>query len=92
MRLSRNLETMEMVADMTKRSEPKANIEAVFPNVAEWVQGCGWIEIGDQGWQGFVVRALNEGGMIYEKEGCHTLAEAMTALEKGLEKWSKENG
>ena len=25
--------------------------------------------------------------MIYEKDGCRTLAEAMTALEKGLEKW-----
>ena len=42
--------------------------------------------------RGFVVRALNEGGMIYEREGCRTLAEAMVALEKGLEKWLDENG
>ena len=73
-------------------NEAKANIEAAFPNVAEWVQGCGWVEIGDQGWQGFVVRALNEGGLIYEREGCRTLAEAMAALETGLGKWLQENG
>ena len=75
-----------------KKDEAKTNIEAAFPNVAEWVQGCGWIEIGDQGYQGFVVRALNEGGLIYEQERCKTLAEAMAALEQGLGKWLDENG
>jgi hypothetical protein len=75
-----------------KKDETKTAIEAAFPNVAEWVQGCGWIEIGGQDWQGFVVRALNEGGLIYEQEGCHSLAEAMVALDKGLEKWFDENG
>jgi hypothetical protein len=71
---------------------PKADIEAAFPNVAEWVQGCGWIEIGDQDWQGFVVRALNEGGLVYEQERCGSLGQAMSALEKGLAKWFQENG
>jgi hypothetical protein len=52
--------------------------------VAEWVAGCGWIEIGDQDWQGFVVRALNGGGLIFETDGYKTLGEAMVALEKGL--------
>ena len=75
-----------------KQEETKPDVEVAYPNVAEWVQGCGWIEIGDQDWQGFVVRALDAGGLIYEKEGCRTLAEAMTALEKGLGKWMKENG
>ena len=75
-----------------KKSKITVDIQAAFPNIAEWVEGCGWIEIGDQDWQGFVVRALNEGGLIYEKEGCKTLAEAMVALEKGLKKWLDENG
>jgi hypothetical protein len=74
------------------QDETKADIESAYPNVAEWVAGCGWIEIGDQDWQGFVVRALNAGGMIYETEGCRTLGEAMAALEKGLGKWMQENG
>ena len=42
-----------------KKNDPKPAIETDYPNVAEWVAGCGWIEIGDQDWQGFVVRALN---------------------------------
>ena len=75
-----------------KKDKPKPDVESAYPNVAEWVQGCGWIEIGDQDWQGFVVRALNDGGLIYEKKGCRSLAEAMAALEKGLEKWLQENG
>ena len=74
-----------------KEDQPTFNIEAAYPNVAEWVNGCGWIEIGDQDWQGFVVRALDGGGMIFEKEGCKTLAEAMAALDKGLGKWFQEN-
>jgi hypothetical protein len=75
-----------------KKDEAKIDIEAAFPNIAEWVQDCGWIEIGDQDWQGFVVRALNGGEMVYEQKGCRTLAEAMTALEKGVGKWLDENG
>ena len=67
-------------------------VEEVYPNIAEWVQGCGWIEIGDQDWRGFAARALDEGGMIYAKEGCRTLAEAMEALESGLRKWFDESG
>jgi hypothetical protein len=43
---------------------PNSDIEATYPKIAEWVQGCGWIEIGDQDSQGFVVRAFNEGGLI----------------------------
>ncbi len=81
------------VIDVSKKEDkPSIDIEAAYPKVTEWVQGCGWIEIGDQDWQGFVARALNEGGLVYEKEGCRTLAEAMEALEKGLGKWLRENG
>ena len=75
-----------------KKDSTRTDIEAAFPNIAGWVEGCGWIEIGDQGWHGFAARALDEGGLIYEKDGCRTLAEAMMALEKGLEKWFGENG
>jgi hypothetical protein len=74
-----------------KQRRPSFDIEAVFPNITQWVQG-GWVEIGNQDWRGFAARALDEGGMIYEKEGCRTLAEAMDALDTGLGKWFDENG
>ena len=59
-----------------KQDTPSFDIESVFPNIARWVQG-GWIEVGDQDWRGFAASALDEGGIIYEKEVCRTLAEAM---------------
>ena len=66
------------------------DIEAAYPNIAKWVGG-GWIEIGEQEWGGFAARALDKGGLVYEKEGCRTLGEAMTALERGLLQWFEEN-
>ena len=49
------------------------------------------IEIGDQDWQGFVVRALDAGGLVFEKEGHSKFGDALAALEKGLAKWFEEN-
>jgi hypothetical protein len=78
-----------------KKDNPKTQktspVEADYPNVADWVHGCGWIEVGEQGWQGFVVRAMDEGGLIYESEECRTLAEALSALESGIRTWFEEN-
>ena len=70
---------------------PRNGIETAFPNVAKWVRD-GWIEIGDQDGRGFAARALDSGGVVFEKEGCRTLAEAMESLEAGIGKWFDENG
>jgi hypothetical protein len=56
-----------MTADEINRS---------FPNIADWIQGSGSIEIGNQEWQGFVVRALGEGGVVIEVEQCKSLGAA----------------
>ena len=66
-----------MTADEINRS---------FPNIADWIQGSGWIEIGNREWQGFVVRALAEGGEVIEVEHCKSLGEALVALEAGIAK------
>ncbi len=73
-------------------SDKHVAVETCFRRVAEWVQSCGWIEVGDQDWQGFVARVLNEGGLVFEQQGCRTLGEALSALDKGLAKWLEENG
>ena len=56
----------------------------MFPSIAKWVRRGGWIEIGDQGGCGFVVRAIDEGGLVCEDTEARTLDEAMTALERGI--------
>jgi hypothetical protein len=65
-------------------------IEGQYPNVAKWVKGYGWIEIGIHDWEGFQARALDEGGLIYENTDCDSLAGAMKGLETELGRWFKE--
>jgi hypothetical protein len=68
----------------------QAKVAKLFPAVAKYVEGYGHIEIGDQETFGFIVRALDYGGMVFEDAKPSTLAEALAALENGLRKWFKE--
>jgi hypothetical protein len=77
---------------MVKPTEAQAGVEEMFPAIARWVQGYGHVEIGDQEMFGFVVRALDYGGLIFEDEKPDTLAEAMAALEKGLTEYFEREG
>lgn len=71
-------------AGMVRPTGPQAAVEQAFPAIARWVQGYGHVEIGDQEGFGFVARALDYGGLVFEDDKADTLAEAMAALEKGL--------
>jgi uncharacterized protein DUF6930 len=77
---------------MVKPTTEQQSVEQMFPAIAQWVRGYGHIEIGDQEMFGFVARALDYGNLAFEDDRPDTLAEAMAALEKGLEKWFKEQG
>ena len=67
-------------------------IAAMFPAIAKWVRRGGWIEIGDQVGFGFVVRAFDEGGLVFEDAEARTLDEGMTALERGIAEQSDDEG
>jgi hypothetical protein len=77
---------------MVKPTAEQQDVEKLFPAVAAWVRGYGYVEIGEQEMFGFVVRALGYGGMPFEDDRPDTLAEALAALEKGLRKWFVEQG
>jgi hypothetical protein len=64
--------------------KPQPTVDELFPAVAEWVHTTGWIEIGDQEGFGFIVRALDYGGLVFESQGPKTLGEALAALEQAL--------
>ena len=66
--------------------------EHSYPTVAQWVQCCGWIEIGDQEGLGFTVKALDLGGVVFEDTECRSLAEALASLESGLVVAMKQRG
>ncbi len=59
-------------------------IDKAFPNLADWVKGRGWIEIGECGLQGFVVRLLDEGGFSLEAGPASSLGEALVALNERI--------
>jgi hypothetical protein len=69
------------------RSKPapeRPAVEELYPTIARFVRTQGHIEIGDQESFGFVARALDYGGLVFEGRKVKTLAAAMSALEKGL--------
>src|SRR4051812_8731527 len=58
--------------------------DEAFPAVVRWVKTQGRIEIGVEGGQGFVVRALDDGGMVFEGKGGQSVGEALTALQRRI--------
>jgi hypothetical protein len=77
---------------MVNPTAEQATVEAMFPAIARYVNGYGYIEIGDQESFGFVVRAIGYGGLDFEDDRPDTLAEAMVVLEAGLARWFEEQG
>jgi hypothetical protein len=77
----------EQRAGMVKPTAEQAKVEAMFPSIARYVGGCGYIEVGEQESFGFVVRAIGYGGLDFEDDRADSLAEAMTLLEVGLARW-----
>jgi hypothetical protein len=74
-------------------SSSRGHVAEQYPAVATWVTGrYGHIEIGEQEGVGFVARALDSGGLVFEDDGCTTLTEAMAVLDKGLRLWFDEQG
>jgi hypothetical protein len=61
-----------------------------FPAIDQWVRESGWIEVGRKE-AGFVARALDDGGVVFENNRSSTLGEALAALEEGLaERFGKQ--
>ena len=61
-----------------------------FPNIATWVEE-GTIEIGSGYRDGIVVRAIDEGGVVFEAKRLKNFEHAINTLEKGIKSWCKEN-
>lgn len=66
-------------------------LENTYPNIASWVTFRGWIEMGQDGHSSSFVRALDEGGLVWEGEDHYeTLDEALRALDTGIAEWMKD--
>jgi hypothetical protein len=49
-------------------SQGASGFEHTYPNIARWVQSYGWIEMGADHYSRSLVRALDEGGMVWESQ------------------------
>lgn len=59
--------------------------EQMYPNISAWVSSYGWIEIGSHYYSLSLVRALDEGGMIWESDDDDaTLDEVLETLDTFL--------
>src|SRR3954452_8968952 len=76
-----------------KGSPSPGLLQQVYPTIARWASGYGWVEFGIDGRDRPFVRALDEGGTVWEGEGRYeTLDVALGALEAGLVEFLEEEG
>ena len=72
---------------------PPGPLQQVYPTIARWASGYGWVEFGIDGRDRPFVRAQDEGGTVWEGEGRYeTLDEALGAMEAGLVEFLEEEG
>jgi hypothetical protein len=78
---------------MPQRDKKPTGFEQMYPNIAEWVSSYGWIEIGDDGQSSSFVRALNEGGLVWEdNDDDATLDEVLRTLDAFLAEQMSQYG
>ncbi len=71
--------------------ERACSFEAKYPHTARWVEAFGWVEIGFDGMSSSFVRALDEGGMIWEgKPQYSNVNKALQALETAVGRFMQE--
>jgi hypothetical protein len=67
------------------------HLDVTYPTIARWVQGYGWIAIGQDDLSRAFVRALDPGGMVWEGQAHDaTVDDARQDLEAGLAVWMRE--
>lgn len=83
----------------TKKSSPvdapasRPDFATRYPNIAGWIEGDGWIELGSTQDSPSMARALDEGGMVWEgKTKYKSIDDLLDDLEAGIAQWLEENG
>lgn len=66
--------------------------EERYPALTRWVQGAGWLEIGQVYWSRSLIRVLDEGGMVWEGGAtAPSLSAALAEAETALGQWFADN-
>ena len=69
------------------------SFDELYPNIAWWAQGGGWIELGRDDGRSSLIRVLDIGGMLWEgQQQYDSVGTAMDEAEAFIAQWRKENG
>lgn len=81
------------MAKPNRNDAPPGPFASEYPNIAQWVEDGGYVEIGRTSDElPAFVKALDEGGMIWEGETEYpTLDTALRAMDAGIAEWLGEN-
>jgi len=69
------------------------SFDEIYPNIAWWAQGGGWIELGRDDCRRSLIRVLDIGGMLWEgREEYDSVGTALDEADAFIAQWRKENG
>ena len=69
----------------------KQTFSETFPNIIQWIDQGDTVEIGEEQYTDSLVRALDEGGVVWESLDNLSLDDALQRLDSFLEKYFEEN-
>jgi hypothetical protein len=73
--------------------ESRPQLASIYPTIAHWASGYGWVEFGIDGLDRPFARAVNEGGIVWESQGPYeTLDQALGDMDEGLARFMEEEG
>jgi SOS-response transcriptional repressor LexA len=66
--------------------------EECYPDLAGWIMGGGWVELGKTDCVSSMARALDAGGMVWEgKERYRNMDDLLRELNEGIARWNEED-
>ncbi|QQZ29629.1 hypothetical protein HMY34_13080 [Thiothrix subterranea] len=69
------------------------NFSKQYPTITRWITEQGWVELGADEDSSSLVRALDEGGLVWESDSqTDSVDVALAELEIELLAWFQENG
>jgi hypothetical protein len=81
-----------MVEGVKEAGRHRRTFAEAYPNVARWVRGYGWFELGEDLPGRSFVLALDEGGIVWEGEATYpTVDDALRALDAALATWLRDH-
>ena len=73
-------------------SPPSSMLEQAYPHIAAWVDGGGWIELGQNEYSRSFIRILDIGGMLWEGTTRYHSLDALFDDAEAALKRLEENG